>query len=122
MANLGHTHVIAYENPGHLGTAKPRDSVGIEVFRALTPGGARPISVSPIDRGATAALAYVGTFTRNPIRVPCSHHDDLKYATYVARWITRRGLVGPWSDAVRERVNCPTALPSGDALRQREAA
>ena len=120
-ANLGHAHVIKYENPGHLGTAKPGSAVGIQIFRALIPSDAGRFGV-PANGGPVGAPEYVGTFTRNPIRVPCSHHDDLKYATYVARWITRRGLVGPWSAAVSERVNCATALPSSNAQPRRAAA
>jgi hypothetical protein len=121
VANLGHTHVITYENPGHLGTAKPSSAVGIQVFRTLSPSGAGQSSL-PAARDVPGAPGYVGTFTRNPIRIPCSHHDDLKYATYVARWITRRGLVGPWSDAVSERVNCTAPSLSIDAARQLAAA
>lgn len=126
VANLGFAHVITYGNPEHLGTAKPRGAIGIQVFRTLSSRGAGRMgapatSGDSLSDDSTGAPDYVGTFTRNPIRIPCFQRDDLKLATYVARWITRRGLVGPWSAPVSERVNCTSPSLSIDATREMAA-
>ena len=95
--DLGHAHVLRYAAPGRDGSAKPTGVTGVQVFRRFAGGHAE----------------YAGTFTRNPVRVECTSADDLKTAAYTARWITRRGLVGPWSRAVTARVNCPFAARPG---------
>jgi len=108
IANLTHAHVLRYANPGHLGQAKPTCAVGIQIFRQLVvPGfGSSPVR----QKEEPSPLEYAGTFTRNPISIPYTAKDDLKLAIYVARWITRRGLVGPWSRPVSVRV--ASAVPN----------
>ena len=50
------------------------------------------------DAEPTPANAkYYGTFTRNPIGVALDPEDRGKVATYFGRWVTAKGLVGPWS-------------------------
>lgn len=70
--------------------AKPPGAIGLQLFCAVghgagaTPDGAR----------------LVGQFTANPIRVDHRAADAGKPAAYFARWVTRRGLTGPWSAGV----------------------
>jgi hypothetical protein len=48
--------------------------------------------------------SFYGAFTRNPVDVNFAQGDDGKMATYVARWQSRRGEVGPWSLPVSMRI------------------
>ena len=82
-------HILRYHNPGHDGSAKPFGAIGVQLFLQVDDG--------PGLRGDPAKATYVGTFTRNPITVEFSRDDDHKKATYWARWVSRRGEVGPWS-------------------------
>jgi hypothetical protein len=43
------------------------------------------------------SLPTQGIMTKSPFTVTWSSGDIGKTATYVGRWITRKGLVGPWS-------------------------
>lgn len=52
---------------------------------------------------ADEALLH-GCYTRNPVAVGFSQDDDGKLATYFARWITRKGEIGPWSLPVTMRI------------------
>lgn len=70
--------------------AKPFGALGMELWQV--------IGVAP---GVDPDLAsYIGTVTKSPLSVTLNVADVGKYATYWARWITRRGLVGPWSSPV----------------------
>lgn len=43
------------------------------------------------------AIPYVGQFTKSPFALAFDSSDGGKTLYYAARWVTRRGLVGPWS-------------------------
>lgn len=47
-----------------------------------------------------AALAFVAQITKNPVAVDWDAGDTGKQAYYAARFVTRAGLVGPWSDII----------------------
>lgn len=68
--------------------AKPDGAIGLQLFRS--------IGTSEADSPEGATL--VGQFTVNPLRIDNSPADTGKVATYFGRWITQRGLVGPWSN------------------------
>lgn len=70
--------------------AKPFGATGMELWQTV---GTAP-AVTP------AAAAYLGTVTKSPLSVTLNGADAGKVATYFARWITQRGLVGPWSSPV----------------------
>ena len=40
---------------------------------------------------------YLRSFTRSPIGIALDPADRGKCATYFGRWVTAKGLVGPWS-------------------------
>lgn len=92
------SHVIAW-----MGGAKPAGAVGLQVFRTLKASGE-----------AQGPMEYVGTFSRNANKIAYGAEDNLKLVTYVARWINRKGQVGPWSNAISASVT-PTAPLIGDA-------
>lgn len=70
--------------------AKPFGATGMELWQSV---GDAP-AVTPV--GAN----YLGTVTKSPLSVTLDPGDAGKVATYFGRWITRRGLVGPWSSPV----------------------
>lgn len=70
--------------------AKPFGATGMELWSA--------IGVAAAPTPATAS--YLGTVTKSPLSVTLDAGDVGKVATYFARWITQRGLVGPWSSGV----------------------
>lgn len=43
---------------------------------------------------------FYGKFTKNPIAVSFAASDNGKQATYFARWVSRKGDMGPWSSPV----------------------
>lgn len=44
-----------------------------------------------------AQASFIGPFTKNPVLVDLDAADAGKVATYFGRWVTRTGLMGPWS-------------------------
>ena len=68
--------------------AKPAGTIGLQLFRVV--GDEEVASPTGAD--------LVGQYTTNPIRVDFNPDDVGKTATYFARWVTRRGLIGPWSN------------------------
>ncbi len=70
--------------------AKPYGVLQIQLFATAS---ATPI-VDP------AALDFIGGFTKSPLQVEWQAGDANKVAYYAARWVTRTGLVGPWSPIV----------------------
>ncbi len=99
-------HILRYDNPGHIGSAKPTGAMQLQLFRALTDG--RP--------PASDEFHYLLAATRNPIRIEYGCADDLKLATYQARWVTRRGKVGPWSNLLRVRIAIMAPARASDRL------
>ena len=83
-------HTLRYRDtttPGSSG--KPFGAIALQLFVAIGdgPGAAKNREEAKL----------VGSFTRNPIAVAFEQSDDRKKATYWARWVSRRGEVGPWS-------------------------
>lgn len=75
---------------------KPTGVIQMQLFRGV---GTTPI-VDP------AACDLVSSPTKQPVQTVFSNPADAgKIATYFARWVTRRGLVGPWSTAVSQVIS-----------------
>lgn len=72
--------------------AKPPGAIGLQLFCA--------VGDDPPGAAGAGAARLVGQYTANPIRVSHDPGEAGKTATYYARWVTRRGLTGPWSSAV----------------------
>lgn len=79
---------------GMTGRAKPAGATQLQVFRAV--GDAPATSIEQ--------AAYFRSVSRSPMRVEYTAADNGKVATYFARWVTRRGEVGPWSAPLSVRV------------------
>jgi hypothetical protein len=47
---------------------------------------------------------FLGAYTKNPIAVAFDPQDDGKVATYFARWASRKGETGPWSEPISMRI------------------
>jgi hypothetical protein len=69
---------------------KPFGAIGLQVFRN--------IGIAPVT-DPNAAVFY-GVASRQPFAVNFIAADNGKVCTYFGRWITLRGLVGPWSPPV----------------------
>ena len=67
--------------------AKPSGAIALQMFAAA--------SATVITDPNTLPLK--DTFTKNPTAITFDSSDAGKTAYIAARWITRRGLVGPWS-------------------------
>jgi hypothetical protein len=74
--------------------AKPFGAIQLQLFVALGDASIRNPDLA----------RYRGGFTRNPIGVSFESSEEGKIATYFARWVSRRGDVGPWSLPVSMRV------------------
>lgn len=70
--------------------SKPQGVTAMQVFRT--------IGVS-VATDPDAALLY-GTFTKQPFAINYDSGDAGKVSTLWARWVTRTGLIGPWSSSV----------------------
>lgn len=102
------SHILNYGQTDIVSGRKPPGAVALQLFRALG---------DSFDVDAADAR-YLGTFTRNPIEIRLDQSEDLKVACYVARWISRRGLPGPWGNVVRQRISCNSpSLGSNPARR-----
>jgi hypothetical protein len=82
-------HVMRYRDQLASPTqkAKPYGAAQIQVFAT--------VSATPITD--PEALAYKFATTKSPVLVDFGADDVGKKAYYAGRWITRTGLVGPWS-------------------------
>jgi hypothetical protein len=67
--------------------AKPPGAIGLQLFRHI--GTTPPVGPS--------VGSYVANATKNPFAVNFLEADIGKMATFWGRWVTRTGLVGPWS-------------------------
>lgn len=67
--------------------AKPFGAINMQIFRFV--GTVPPTGVDQ--------YAQYGFATKSPFVIDFNSPDVGKTAYYIARWVTRRGLVGPWS-------------------------
>ena len=84
-----------------------------------------------IDHDVRAARG-VGEYGRQPIRIEWPHEYIGRTVTYFGRWMTKKGLKGPWSlpvymtvaggGCVAEPLMFPRAGPAGRADQLRRAA
>ena len=81
-------HTLAYSNAHSPSLAKPFGATQLQLFCAFP----------------RADWTLVGCFTRIPIRVdsPLAMHGQ--FAMYRARWMNRKGQVGPWSNELSAPV------------------
>lgn len=69
---------------------KPHGVVHLQLFAALTQPGQPP-------EWDYNQAKLVGQYSRQPFTVTYTSDDAGKAATYWGRWVTAKGLVGPWS-------------------------
>jgi hypothetical protein len=55
------------------------------------------VAIADTLAGDVEQARPAGMFTRNPASVSFTNQHDRMKATYFARWVSRRGEVGPWS-------------------------
>lgn len=70
--------------------SKPYGVVQVQIYATA--------SATPVTN--PALLDFKGVSTKSPFLVAWDSGDKGKQAYYAARWITRKGLVGPWSTVV----------------------
>jgi hypothetical protein len=88
-------HTLRYtDSSTPFSAAKPFGAIQLQLFVALADA---PVRNPDLAR-------YRGGFTRNPIGVSFDSKEEGKVATYFARWVSRRGDVGPWSASKSMRV------------------
>jgi hypothetical protein len=84
-------HVLRYFDPAAPSRrAKPYGVVGMQMFVAIGDAPAR----------APAGPGFMTRATRHVFQVPLPPQHQGKTATYFGRWVTQRGLAGPWSAPV----------------------
>ncbi len=64
----------------------------------------------------------LGDFSRQPIRIEWLPEDAGKTVTYFARWVSRKGLKGPWSLPVFMMIACGGQVMSPWSADSRRAA
>jgi hypothetical protein len=74
--------------------AKPYGVTELQLFRGVADDERLPI----------AECQFYRKITRNPVEVMFTQEDDGKLATYYARWATKTGETGPWSNPVSFRI------------------
>jgi hypothetical protein len=74
--------------------AKPFGAIAMELWSTV----ALTAAATPVDS------VYLGAVTKSPLSVTLDPADAGKVATYFARWVTQRGLVGPWSSPVAMNI------------------
>jgi len=89
-------HILRYrdEEASPSVKAKPYGVMQIQIYAS--------VSVTPITDQNTLALKLVDT--KSPLLVEWLPADAGKQAYYAARWVTRKGLTGPWSTIVAMTV------------------
>lgn len=84
-------HTIQYrDSETPFSKAKPPGALLMELWQA--------VGTAPAPDPTTAA--FVRSETKCPFQVAQLPENAGKIATYFARWVTRTGLVGPWSSGV----------------------
>lgn len=94
-------HVLQYHNVDSSAARKPFGAIGLQLMMKLADA---TDATEATDADGPIDARLQGTYTRNPMTVHFDRHDDLKIATYVARWCSRRGDTGAWSAPVSMRV------------------
>lgn len=89
------SHILSYTDstPG-AGKAKPFGAVAALLFCGL----ATAATTDP------DALPYNSSQTKSPLQLTFDPSAAGKIATYAARWVTRKGLVGPWGPIISTTV------------------
>lgn len=88
-------HTLGYKDSAAItGKAKAFGAIQLEMHVK--------VSATPIDD--PDAIPYLDVYTKSPLAVNFSAGDVGKQAYYVARWVTRTGLKGPWSGIVNFTV------------------
>lgn len=82
---------------GKLRRAKPKGTIGAELFVALT----QPRAAAPAD---PALYRYISLVTDATALVEFTAPDAGQTAHYIARWISTRGAKGPWSETASATV------------------
>lgn len=77
--------------------ARPRGTLGAEVYVALVPPRAAP----PADFGS---YKFVRTITRGGAEVSFPGEEGGKTAAYLVRWVSATGEPGPWGETVTATV------------------
>jgi len=73
----------------------------------------RWVSRDPIGyEGGVNLYEYVGG-------MPCNSLDPYGLARFCCTYLTRSGKTGPWTDVVREDVNCPAWMTASDCCKVR---
>lgn len=67
--------------------AKPFGALQLELWR----------NIGTTPPAGPEATSFYGLATKSPLVVDFDSGDVMKTAYYYARWVTRRGLTGPWS-------------------------
>lgn len=90
------THVLRYRDSAAAPSvkAKPFGATACQIF----------CSASATAITDPTLLTFRGPFTKSPLTVAFASGDTGKQAYYAARWVTRTGLVGPWSAIVNFTV------------------
>lgn len=70
--------------------SKPYGVVQIQMFAEA--------SATPITDPST--LTFVGAYTKSPLTLTMGSGNAGKTVYFAARWVTRKGLVGPWSSII----------------------
>lgn len=81
-------HTLTYRDTSTpTSKAKPFGALQLEIWR----------SVGLTAPSGPETTSFVGLYTKSPLAVNFISADVGKTAWYYGRWVTRRGLVGPWS-------------------------
>lgn len=93
---MSHQHIVRYRDTiaSPSVKAKPYGVIGVQVFGT--------VSATPITD--PAGLDFLFQTTKSPFVATWDNTDTGKQAYYSARWVTRTGLVGPWSAVVNFTV------------------
>lgn len=91
------THAVRYRDSlaSPSVKSKPYGAIGMQLFGLA--------SATPITN--PNLLLYMLDSGKSPFSVTLASGDVGKQQYYAGRWITRRGLVGPWSSIVNATVN-----------------
>jgi hypothetical protein len=85
-AGIG-THTLSFADEGTPASRrKPFGAVALQLYMGI---GAAPVPLNNLE--------FFQQYSRAPLVVNFDPEDSGKLATYAARWVGRRGDVGPWS-------------------------